>query len=378
LIPLLAIGVGSACSPKSTSGSVEGDEIPDPGALDSSAFELDTGVSFEDTGTREEEDIDPDQQPPLHEFYGHIGSACETDFDCDYEGGVCLTEGFHGGLCSMACDRYCPDSDGDPVTFCVELPEAITPDGDNGWCVARCDFSAFPANGCRDGYGCRIEERYNEPETQTYACGVGVDTDLTDCHFELADRGIGFEPTVRQVDHPDGRPDVDCRIEDPVWVQSPLFGVDLKYYDGSITPRTLASCEMAQALADTVIDLLDRDVASLLHVGTYNCRMISGTDTVSRHGFADAIDIYGFEFTDGEVWTLIDDWEHDTEHPSTAAGAFMYEAAHRWYDEWIWDIILTPNYNASHDNHFHVDLSPGSHYIGFTDGRFVGPAPYAD
>jgi len=180
------------------------------------------------------------------------------------------------------------------------------------------------------------------------------------------------------VDHPEDRPDIDCIIEDPVWILSPVFGVDLKYYDGSPTPRTLAACDLAHAVADTVEDVVDSGVTSILHVGTYNCRMIGGTDSLSRHGYADAIDIYGFEFDEGHTWTLIDHWEHDTTTPTTDAGRFLYEAAYRWYEDWIWTIILTPNYNTAHDNHFHVDLTPGSHFIEFTDGRFIGPAPYAD
>jgi hypothetical protein len=156
------------------------------------------------------------------------------------------------------------------------------------------------------------------------------------------------------------------------------LGVELEYYDGMATPRSLASCEMAHAIADTVEDVKPFGVDTMLHVGTYNCRVIAGTSTVSRHGYGDAIDIYGFRFADGAEWTLIDHWEHDTDTPSTDAGAFLFDAAHRWYDDWIWNIILTPNYNAAHDNHFHVDLSPGWHDLSVHDGRFIGPAPYAD
>jgi hypothetical protein len=29
----------------------------------------------------------------------------------------------------------------------------------------------------------------------------------------------------------------------------------------------------------------------------------------------------------------------------------------------VWNIVLTPNYNADHRNHFHVDLTPGSDFI---------------
>ena len=309
---------------------------------------------------------------------GFIGSPCSVDSDCEYDDGVCLTDGFPDGMCSVQCDLYCPDQDGAPVTFCVDGSTFEDPTLSGGWCVSRCDFDVFSGEGCRDEYGCTVQERHGEPETQNFSCIPGAESDLNSCHYELADRGIAFEPTVRAVDHPDGYPELDCIIEDPVWILSPVFGVEMKYYDGSVTERTLAACEMAHAVGDTIEDVVDAGVTALLHIGTYNCRNIAGTSDISRHGYADAIDIYGFEFDGGEVWTLIDDWEHDTETPTTDAGRFLYEAAYRWYEDYIWNIILTPNYNAGHDNHFHVDLSPGSHYVGMTDGRFIGPAPYAD
>jgi hypothetical protein len=30
----------------------------------------------------------------------------------------------------------------------------------------------------------------------------------------------------------------------------------------------------------------------------------------------------------------------------------------------IFNIILTPNYNAAHRDHFHVDLTPNAHFLG--------------
>ena len=29
----------------------------------------------------------------------------------------------------------------------------------------------------------------------------------------------------------------------------------------------------------------------------------------------------------------------------------------------VWNIVLTPNYNADHRNHFHVDLTPDADFI---------------
>ena len=39
----------------------------------------------------------------------------------------------------------------------------------------------------------------------------------------------------------------------------------------------------------------------------------------------------------------------------------------------VWTIVLTPNYNAAHRNHFHVDLTPGSDYLRSYRGVDDGP-----
>ncbi len=315
---------------------------------------------------------------PTPALEGFIGSPCATDSDCPYDGGVCLTDGFPEGHCSASCDLYCPDADGYPVTFCVDADVLPDPSLTGGWCVTRCSFGYYSEDGCRDEYGCTVESRYGEPGTETYACMPGEGTDLSSCHEELIARGVGFEPTIRSIDFPDGRPDKECEIIDPVWVESPLFGVDLKYYNGDPTHRVLAGCEMAHSLADTIEDVAPLGVSAVRHIGTYNCRMIGGTDMLSEHSFANAIDIFGFEFDDGRLWTLEDHWEHDTTAPSSEAARFLYDAAHRWYDDWIWNIILTPNYDLAHDNHFHVDLKDGYHDLSVTSGRYIGPALYVD
>ena len=310
---------------------------------------------------------------------GFIGSPCVSDADCPYEGGVCLTEGFPGGTCSLSCERLCPDADGYPVTFCVDAGEL--PPGtplDEGACLSRCDFGLYPEGGCREDYGCVVVPRANEPETENYACLPNRRDELSRCYDELAAMGVAFEPTVIAEDHPSDYPNLTCSIQDAVYILGPVHGVDLRYYDGSPTPRVLAACAMAQALTDTIDDVAALGVSTLTHIGTYNCRVIEGTSTLSRHAYGDAIDIYGFTFEDGTTYTLVDDWEHDTTDPVGEGAQFLYDAAYRWHDAQLWNIILTPNYNDAHDNHFHVDLTPGSDYIGFLGAFWIGPAPYRD
>ena len=330
------------------------------------------GGAGTDSGTT----ADGGTDQPGDSLRGFIGSPCATDADCDYDGGTCLTDGFPEGTCSAPCDQYCDDQDGHPVTFCADgsdLPAAAAALGD-GACLSRCDFGLFPTtDGCRDGYGCVVVSRANEPETETYACLPGRDSELSQCHRDLAARGVAFEPTVVTPDSPDDHPELTCTVEDAVYLHGPMLGVDLRYYDGSETERVLGTCTLGLALADSIEDVAAEGVDTLYHYGTYNCRVISGTDDLSRHGYGDAIDIYGFGFSDGRFWTLVDDWEHDTSDPQGDAGQWLYDTAYAWYDARIWSIILTPNYNSAHDDHFHVDLTPGSDYIGFRGLPWLGP-----
>ncbi len=351
------------------------DDDDDDDANDDDAADDDDSVGDDDDSVGDDDDSVIDDGP-----LGFVGSPCESDADCTFDGATCLREdeGFPRGMCSVDCDLYCPDADGHPVTFCVEDAEFVGSEpaaaslGD-GACSQRCDFEYFPDTGCRPDYNCVIAARANESWTEKYTCLPNRSSDLTSCHYDLAARGIAFEPTIVAPDSPANHPWLECSIEEPVYILSPLLGADLLYYDGNETSRVLASCDMAHALADTLVDVLPYGVTELLHIGTYNCRVISGTDTLSRHSFADAIDIYGFGFNDGTEYTLIDDWEHDTTNPTSAGGEFLYDAAYRWHDDSIWSIILTPNYNAAHDNHFHVDLTPGSDYIGLTGTSYIGP-----
>jgi hypothetical protein len=312
---------------------------------------------------------------------GFIGSPCVADNDCSYEGGVCLRDGFPRGTCSSSCDRLCPDRDGFPVTFCAgegELPRAAFDLAGAGACLPRCDFDLFPESGCREGYGCTDLARANEPTTRRMTCLPGAETMISPCLMELAAMGVDFEPTVHADDHPDGHPELTCHIEDPLRLRSPVHGVELAYYDGSPTATVLLGCRAARALVKTIDDMIPHGVRTLRHYGTYNCRLIAGTDRLSRHGLGDAVDIAAFELDDGSLYTVLEDYEQDDDTPETAGGIFLYEAVHRWYDARLWSIILTPNYNAAHRNHFHVDLTPGSHVLNLTGGVYLGPNIYGD
>ena len=334
-----------------------------------------------DAGTADAGQVaQPPPPPPDDGPAGFIGSACTSNADCTYADSVCLTEGYDRGLCSAPCDRLCPDRDGHPVTFCADRTDVPASPSINtdGLCLSRCDFGLFPSSGCRPGYGCIEKRRANETNTRKLVCVPGEAPPPSSCIAELAAMGVSFEPTVIPDQSPASHPNLTCHVEEPVVLHPPIHGVDIKYYDGSASRNVYGSCAMAKALVATIDDMRTRGVVTLFHIGTRVCRVISGTNTLSRHAYGDAIDIWGFELADGTKYTLLDDWEHNTTNPQSPGARLLYDAAHRWHAAKMWNIILTPNYNAGHDNHFHIDLTPGSDFLRAEGESWIGPAPYAD
>lgn len=356
--------------------TVDKDDLFDP-LVDPSVDPIPTDTDGVPIDT--EDDPDPiEADGPGDGPLGFIGAPCTSDDDCTYDGGLCLLEdeGYPYGSCSAPCDQFCDDDPDAPVTLCVtvdDLPTETPSSIDAGACLSRCDFGTFATTGCRPGYGCAITARPQIGGGEAnYACLPARAPDLSGCHTTLAAAGVPFEPSLRPADHPVDRQDLTCDIADPVWIIGPIDGVSLASSGGDPTPRVLTSCEGAIAIADTIDDVVPDGVTVLRHFGSYSCRTIAGSNSLSQHAYADALDIAGFEFDDGTTWTLIDHWEHDTTQPASAAGAWLYDAAERWHDDRLWNIILTPNYNAAHDNHFHVDLTPGADFIGAHDGRCPG------
>lgn len=131
----------------------------------------------------------------------------------------------------------------------------------------------------------------------------------------------------------------------------------------ALTSPVILSCRAALALAlyehhglvPAARDHLGSPVARIEHMGTYSCRNINHAPTGrrSRHATADAIDIGGFVLADGRRLTLAGDWS------SRDAGraAFLRaarDAACRWFD-----VTLSPDFNALHYDHFHLDTGGG-------------------
>jgi hypothetical protein len=96
---------------------------------------------------------------------------------------------------------------------------------------------------------------------------------------------------------------------------------------------------------------LGGSIARVDQLGTYACRNVNGAASGrrSQHATANAIDIAGFRLADGRRVSTLDDWGEDT-----AEGRFL--AAARDEACRFFDVLLSPDYNRLHANHFHPDL----------------------
>lgn len=98
-------------------------------------------------------------------------------------------------------------------------------------------------------------------------------------------------------------------------------------------------------------EIFGESVGVLRQIGSYNCRAIrtpNGTSSrLSTHATAEAIDITGFDLSDGTQIRLISDWDGAPQKAAFLRAA--RESACAWFAT-----TLSPEYNSLHADHFHL------------------------
>jgi hypothetical protein len=100
-------------------------------------------------------------------------------------------------------------------------------------------------------------------------------------------------------------------------------------------------------------DLLGTSIVGVDHLGTYACRNVYGREQGrrSQHAFANALDVGGFRTADGRRLRILGGFEE-----KGMEGVFLRESrdsACRWFRA-----TLSPDYNAAHADHLHLDFGP--------------------
>ena len=100
------------------------------------------------------------------------------------------------------------------------------------------------------------------------------------------------------------------------------------------------NCKTSLSLANWLEEI---EATEIEHFGSYNCRKIQGTNIMSEHSFGSAVDIASIN----GIYLRID-WKKNDD-----TGKYLRQAgkeACRYFAN-----VLSPDYNAAHYDHFHLD-----------------------
>jgi hypothetical protein len=172
-----------------------------------------------------------------------------------------------------------------------------------------------------------------------------LESDAPQCSNVLASSDLSYSPT------PDRNPEEGCGWSNAVAVTKSSVAFSRGF---------TASCPLAVAwaLLETHVlqaaarEHLGQEVVRVLHLGTYACRNIDhrAGGRRSEHAFANAIDVSGFVLADGRRIALAEDWD-GADPERVAFLRAVRDGACR-----VFDVVLSPDYNAAHRDHFHFDM----------------------
>lgn len=95
---------------------------------------------------------------------------------------------------------------------------------------------------------------------------------------------------------------------------------------------------------------LGSDLLRIETMGSYSCRNIAGSGKLSQHAHANAIDVSAFVLTDGRRITVENNWASGRQEMQFLAA--IHDSACKRFGT-----VLSPDYNAAHRDHFHLDMS---------------------
>ncbi|HEX8588212.1 extensin family protein [Pseudomonas sp.] len=155
---------------------------------------------------------------------------------------------------------------------------------------------------------------------------------------------------LRYTHQADSGPDVKCPLTNTLRIQGG---------DVALSSSFLSSCRLAVAYALFDIHQLQpaaqsvfgQKVTQVDHLGSFACRNIYNRSAgrLSQHASANALDIAGFRLADGRRISVLKDWKDEGDD-----GRFLKMVRDGACQQF--NTVLSPDYNAAHRNHFHLDM----------------------
>jgi len=163
------------------------------------------------------------------------------------------------------------------------------------------------------------------------------------CAGEIAARGGVFE-RVADREGPNG-----CRLADAVRLTRSSVALDQPVQINCATALHLLRFE-TDVLQPAAERHFGKRLTRVRHFGGYSCRARSdNARRLSEHALGNAIDIAGFDLSDGTQITVARHWGEPG-----ARGAFLQDVARGACS--IFHLVLTPRTDAQHRSHFHFDI----------------------
>ncbi|WP_225008973.1 MULTISPECIES: extensin-like domain-containing protein [Novosphingobium] len=96
--------------------------------------------------------------------------------------------------------------------------------------------------------------------------------------------------------------------------------------------------------------ILGSPLARIETMGSYNCRTVAGTERMSAHATANAIDIGGFLLADGRRINVLRDWNNESPQVRAFLRTVRDSGCKRF------GTVLSPDYNVAHRDHLHLEV----------------------
>ena len=165
------------------------------------------------------------------------------------------------------------------------------------------------------------------------------------CERALSSSGLRVAP---QADSPDAK----CPLINALRVQGGEVALSSSF---------LSSCRLAvsfalfehHALQPAAQAIYGQAVTRVEHLGSFACRNVYSRENgrLSQHASANALDIAGFRLADGRTVSVLKDWSGNDQD-----ARFLRQVRDGACG--LFSVVLSPDYNAAHHNHFHLDVGP--------------------
>jgi hypothetical protein len=161
-------------------------------------------------------------------------------------------------------------------------------------------------------------------------------------------------------------------VATPVRVTGPIGGVRF-VTPGAKSPYGILDCRLALALSDFAELLKRHDIVEVRVDNMYRPHAhLPGKSKPSQHSYGLAVDMTRLKRADGSEWVIERDFQGAIGEPVCGAGARArpeLSADAGALRDFICDVarsglfhhMLTPNHDAAHHDHFHLDIARGAH-----------------